>query len=359
MAASTEKVEMMRVWLGLLAGVIWSTSLFASELGDIDVAVADRSAEARAEALAAGLDEVLVRLTGHRDLAQLDMLGPLRGQPARWAQRFSYSDDGGQLVLAARFDVNALLQALEKAGAPVWGVTRPQTLVWLVIQRPGMGELLARELSDPLAEALARAAQRRGLPLVLPVMDAAERATITGADIRGHFDQVMFKASQRYDAPLRLAVVLYTGTEPRVRWRLYRGEQGLDQGEFVAADETTAVDRLIDEVADRLAALYVVRGGTGTALSLEVRQIARLEDWDAVQRYLQTLSGVSDVRLEQLEGEQVRFRVVFTASAEQLQRLLALHPHLRPCEAPAAQASAGQPGVGEAVPGLPPYCWRP
>ena len=89
------------------------------------------------------------------------------------------------------------------------------------------------------------------------------------------------------------------------------------------------------------------------------RQIARLEDWDAVQRYLQTLSGVSDVRLEQLEGEQVRFRVVFTASAEQLQRLLALHPHLRPCEAPAAQASAGQPGVGEAVPGLPPYCWRP
>lgn len=345
----------MKVWLSLIIGMCWSGLLFAQELGDVRVPVEDRSAEVRAEALSAGLDQVLVRLTGSRDLASLAMLDSVRSQPSRWTQRYSYELQDEQLLLLARFDSRGILAALEKAGAPVWGTMRPQTLVWLVIQRPGMGELVAASSADPVAASLREAAASRGLPLRLPDMDDVDRGAVSVADIRGHFDQVLFRASERYDSALRLAAVLYTGAAPQLRWRLYRGEELLEQGEYTAVDEADAMARLVDQVTDRLALLYVVRGGTAEMLALDVRQVARLEDWRNLQRYLQSLSGVSDVRLDQMAGDQLRFRIGFSGSIEQLRRLLDLNRHLQPCETlPAATV----PPVDPAVAALPAYCWR-
>lgn len=349
----------MKVWLSLIIGMCCSAGVWAQGLGEVRVPVEDRSTEVRAEALSAGLDQVLVRLTGSRDLASLTMLDGVRRQPSRWTQRYSYEQQDDQLLLVARFDSRGLLAALEKAGAPVWGMTRPQTLVWLVIQRPGMGELVASASTDPLAASLREAAERRGLPLRLPEMDDVDRGAVSVADIRGHFDRVLFRASERYDTALRLAAVLYTGTAPQVRWRLYRDEELLDQGEYSAVDEDDAMARLVDQVTDRLAALYVVRGGTAESLALDVRQVARLEDWHGLQRYLQSLSGVSDVRLEQMEGDQLRFRIGFSGSIEQLRRLLALNRHLHPCDvSPAVSVSVATAPAEAPVVALPAYCWR-
>jgi hypothetical protein len=352
----------MKVWLSLIIGMCCSAAVWAQELGEARVPVEDRSTEVRAEALSAGLDQVLVRLTGSRDLASLAMLDGVRSQPSRWTQRYSYEQQDEQLLLLARFDSRALLAALEKAGAPVWGTTRPQTLTWLVIQRPGMGELVGASSTDPVAESLRQAAVARGLPLRLPEMDDTDNGLISVADIRGHFDQVLFRASERYDTSLRLAAVLYTGTEPQVRWRLYRDRELLEQGEYAAVDEADAMVRLVDQVTDRLSALYVVRGGTAETLALEVRQVARLEDWSGLQRYLQSLSGVTEVRLEQMAGDQLRFLVGFSGSVEQLRRLLALNRHLQPCEVPLAASvtinTANTAALDVPVPALPAYCWR-
>lgn len=347
----------MKVWLSLIIGMCWSGALFGQELGDVSVPVEDRSTELRAEALAAGLDQVLVRLTGSRDLASLTMLEGVRSQPSRWTQRYSYEQQDEQLLLMARFDSRSLLAALEKAGAPVWGATRPQTLVWLVIQRPGMGELVASSSTDPVAQALHAAAAGRGLPLRLPEMDDRDRGAVSVADIRGHFDQVLFRASERYDAALRLAVVLYTGAAPQVRWRLYRDEELLEQGEYTAVDEVDAMTRLVDQVADRLAVLYVVRGGSAETLMLEVRQVAGLQDWHSLQRYLQSLSGVSDVRLEQMSGDQLRFRIGFSGAIEQLRRLLALNRQLQPCATSPGVSSPVDAAAEVPVVALPAYCW--
>jgi len=349
----------MKVWLSLIIGMCCSAAVWAQELGEVRVPVEDRSTEVRAEALSAGLDQVLVRLTGSRDLASLTMLDGVRNQPSRWTQRYSYEQQDEQLLLLVRFDSRGLLAALEKAGAPVWGMTRPQTLVWLVIQRPGMGELVAAASTDPLAASLREAAASRGLPLRLPEMDDVDSGAVSVADIRGHFDQVLFRASERYDTALRLAAVLYTGAAPQVRWRLYRDEELLDQGEYTAVDEADAMARLVDQVTDRLAALYVVRGGTAEMLALDVRQVARLEDWQGLQRYLQSLSGVSDVRLEQMAGDQLRFRIGFSGSVEQLRRLLALNRHLQPCDvSPAVSVPVATASVEAPVAALPAYCWR-
>jgi|TARA_R110002073_G_scaffold45053_1_gene124585 hypothetical protein len=365
----------LRVPLALIFGVlVGAAAADELKLGFAEVPVADRSPDARSDALAQGLDQVLVRLVGSRHLDAIQGLQPVRNKPSQWAQQYSYGqDDQGAAILSTRFDVNGLLSGLQSAGVPVWGQTRPDVLVWMVIQRPGSGQMVDREMIDPAAQALRRGGQERGLPLLLPLMDGQDRAAVSVADIRGHFDNVVGKASERYQAPLRLSVVLYTGSQPQIRWRLFRGVELLDSGELTTADESEAVAAMIDRVADRMASAYVISAGGGEALTLNVQGVNTLKQWDALQGFVARLTGIEDVRLVQLDGSLARFNITFSGSVEQLQRLLALQPGLAPCaEGGASTDNAAYRGmersvaatngraaetVPVAVPSLPAYCW--
>jgi hypothetical protein len=90
---------------------------------------------------------------------------------------------------------------------------------------------------------------------------------------------------------------------------------------------------------------------------LEVRQVAGLQDWHSLQRYLQSLSGVSDVRLEQMSGDQLRFRIGFSGAIEQLRRLLALNRQLQPCATSPGVSSPVDAAAEVPVVALPAYCW--
>lgn len=349
----------MKSLILLLVCLLPLPALAASmSLGDVVVPVADRSTDQRTEALAAGLDQVLVRLIGSRDLS-VPGLDSVRQQPSRWATQYRYQQEEDQLLVSATFDINGILAALQTAGAPVWGTTRPDTLVWMVLQRPGSGEMLARDSTDPVVQALRQAGAERGLPMTLPVMDNEDRQSISVADIRGHFDHVMQQASQRYNTPLTLAAVLYTGARPQIRWRLFRGAQVLEQGDINAAGEAAAVQELVDQIANRLAQMYVVRSGDGAAMTLEVRQVATLAQWHSLQSYLQGLTGVSDVRLLALAGETLRFTLSFSGEVAQLRQLLALNGDIVACDS-AGMAVTKTDGSDqpEPMPALPSYCWQ-
>lgn len=344
-------------------------------LGFAEVPVMDRSAGARADALAQGLDQVLVRLTGSRHIEAVQGLASVRNNPSRWAQRYSYGqDEEGASTLSARFDVTGLLSGLQSAGVPVWGQTRPDVLVWMVIQRPGSGQMVAREMTDTAAQALKRGGQDRGVPLLLPLMDGQDRGAVSVADIRGHFDNVVRQASERYQAPLRLSAVLYTGSQPQIRWRLFRGTEMLDSGEMTASDEGEVVTAMVDRIADRMAAVYVISAGSGEALTLSVQGVNTLQQWNALQGFVAKLTGVEDVRLVQLDGSLARFSITFSGSVEQLQRLLALQSGLVPCandggnvganvrsksmRSDLTSADDGATQSSAPTPSLPPYCWQ-
>lgn len=331
--------------------ILWAPTVMAAlDLGATNVPVEDRSTDARSEALARSLDQVLVRLTGRRTPGDVPGVGKVRENPSRWTRQYAYQTNAeGELRLTAEFDVPALLAALEKQEAPVWGTTRPAVLFWLVVQRPGDGEIVSREGELAEKQVLEQVAAERGLPVVLPSLEGESGTDISPADIRGNFDQVIHEASGRYDAPLRVTAVLYAGQRPSLRWRLFRQQNLMDQGQFEAEDVTSAVRQLVDQVTDRLASVYVVTPGDRQLLALQVEGVSELEHWRALQGYLEQLSGVDEVRLQRLQGKVITFNLTFGGSLAQLQRLLQLNSRLAPCV---------QVADGEAL-GLPRYCWQP
>lgn len=355
------------VFLGLILGLgLNVTPAWGQSLGDVRIAVEDRTADVRQQAIATGLDQVLVRLTGDKQGANAAGLAQVRSEPSRWVQQFSYeSAEDDSLELLIRFDVPVLLRQLEQAALPIWTVSRPDTLFWLVVQRSAGGEILSEASDDIAVQALYQAAQQRGLPARLPQMDSEDRGRIQAADIRGQFDQVLSQAARRYQPIYNVTAVVYPGAVPQLRWRLLHKGRVQQNGDISAASEEQAIAELIDQVTSYIAPLYTVSAGESLPYQLQVEGVLSLQDWHAINAHITTLAGVSDVNVSTLEGGQLGVTLGFTGADSQLRALLGLAPRLVECARPSYTAQTSPMATDNADPLMAPsrqplkFCWQP
>ena len=323
--------------IGLLALLPALAARAAGEdLARIEVPVADRSPVSRDAALAEALEGVLVRLTGVAAPRALPGADALLDRPARFLRTFQYRQgpEGG-LLLEVTFEPAALEQAVRAAGLPLWGRDRPDVLLWLAVERDGQRRLLASDDEQSAeGQALKAAARRRGLPLVLPLMDLEDRRAIGVADVWGGFVERAVAAARRYGAP---AVVI--GRVERLsggwrgRWTLVMGDEMLSwtsEGTHAEA----AIAGGIDGLADRLAARLAVRsGGLDTGhLLLEVEGVTGLADYARVLRHVETLDAVRSVRLQRLQAGSMRLELAVDGGPAALARSLALGHVLEPVD---------------------------
>lgn len=345
------------------------------DAGRVSLPVEDRSAGQRTEALTEGLRQVLVRLTGMRDPESSPAVAALlEADPSRWVLQYSYQErdpdvtkdqsPGGEaggeaereppLLLGASYDVSGLSARLAEAGAPVWGTGRPSVLLWIVDQGAARGEFIGRDDRGEVVEVLLRTAGDRGLPLLLPQLDGDDRSRVRPADVRGLFDEPVMEASRRYDSRLVVTAVLYRGSEPHLRWRLFEQQEQVRDGDIVDGTPQELAAALVHRVTDYVAGLYAVRGGTGKSVSLRIRQLSDLADWKTARDHLAGLAGMQALHIERLEGTVVTFNGRFTGSLEQLDRLVRLQPAMRHCP------PSAEPVQAEEEPGSPArleFCW--
>lgn len=285
------------------------------------VPVADRSPEAREEALGSALRVVLVRLTGSQAQAANPALDDLEENAARFVRSFRYSGSGSGRLLQVTFDGRALADAIASRGVGVWGDERPKVMVWLAIDYGGGRRVIVPADSDgPVARRLRATASERGLPMSLPLMDAEDRERISFADIWGGFNETVRAASERYapDAILTGKARRSQSGALQVEWKLYFG------GELLAS--RGRVDAGLQEAADYFARQFVVGGSaaTATGLTLRIIGVTRLDQYARVLAHLEGLSLVETVTLREAREQALLFDVRLKGSRAQLQRALAL-----------------------------------
>ena len=89
---------------------------------------------------------------------------------------------GQQLTL--RFDPARVDRLLRQANEPVWGLRRPLVLLWWVDERNGSRQLMGESTAAEQWQQLSAAAVRRGLPLMLPLMDLDDSMAVASADLQ-------------------------------------------------------------------------------------------------------------------------------------------------------------------------------
>jgi len=311
-------------------------------LYEVRVPVVDRTAAARRVAVQQGLAVVLVKVTGERNLG-----GPLVGvlsHADQYVQQYRYehappdptqpaAPQSQNLLLWAKFDADVVNQAAHDAGAPVWGIERPRTLVWLAVQEGSTAHILSAGDSSFLVPALEAAADQRGLSLVLPQMDGPDRSAIGLPDVTGFLQERLMQASARYrpDAVLVGTVTPFGTGQYAARWQLLYG--GSPQAwETPPSAESDAATDGVQGAADRYAERLAIGAGAGDVdgVNLAVDGVTSLDAYGKLLHYLEALTPVRAVHVERVEQGSVYFGVDVHGTLDILEQTLVLGGMLAP-----------------------------
>ncbi|MFW2405129.1 MAG: DUF2066 domain-containing protein [Gammaproteobacteria bacterium] len=305
----------------------------------------------------AALSQVLVKVTGQREAGTNRDLAAAMGDTSRYVQQ--YRINAGNEVWVS-FDQVAVRRALDEIGASLWGAERPSTLVWLVIDDgSGRRRLLGAERAgdmateDPFAalpedrqlasvrERLLAAADARGIPLLLPLLDGEETASIPLSDVWGGFTESLVDASRRYspDAVLVGRARSARSGEMDVRWTLLREDERFNWNGDLASGP--------DDVADFFAGRLATSAGSSGEILLSVDDVNSLDGYGRLSAYLENLDLVDELSVDRVREDRIVFRLKIRGDTDQLMRSIALQRILQPIDTSTWTPDPVAPGLDD------------
>jgi len=337
--------------LMLIGGPIAAAFARDAERSTARVAVDDKRAESREDALADALAEVLRRATGDPGVAERGRVQALLERPGDFLQRFGYErgpDD--TLELVARFDDDSVRQALIEAEVAVWQRHVPPVLIWAAIEDDqGDRALVGAEEAGEWREAFVKNAARLGIEVTFPRLDLADQEDVGFSDVAGGFPRPIEQASQRYDTPLILMGSLRaSGGQWRSRWQVIGAGSQQDGWRSAHPDVVNALAEWRRQLAAQLRKEYTVLPDPGSSDSLPVRitGIQRAQDFGWVQAALADVAGVTDVTLKRVEPEKVRWALGINVDRARVIRGLDRDAAFQRADRQDGERAAGVPDAG-------------
>jgi len=291
-----------------------------------EVPLDKEEADPQAAAYRRALEEVLVRVSGSELLADPELIDRVFPNPASYIVQFrSGADD----TVWVSFDGEAIEKALRQAGQTVWESDRPLTLVWLAVDW-GQGQREIIGADDPervqdaarsidrnrlLRERILETAERRGLPLIFPLLDTEDLQAVSFSDIWGGFDEPLLAASGRYDVNSILVGRLRPGNNQRNQWNYYLGTE---ERSWIGEPEMA-----VNLVADDLVAEFAVSGSARLeSIDLLVSGIDSIDAYGSIQNLLSGISIVESFVAREVTGDTILYTVDVRGGAERLGKAL-------------------------------------
>lgn len=316
-----------------------ATNGFAADVANLyqsQLPVSSQSEEDRQQVAPEVLRQVILKVVGDR--AELDTVDitPILLQTEQLTQQYQYhrinkiSDDLTQpdkLEVLLTFNEAGLNQSLADVGLPIWGESRPEVLLWLAVDNGRKRKIIGADQDNMrIPAAIKHAADMRGLPLLMPLMDLQDQGQVKFADLWAGFSESVLQASTRYAAQVvlmaRVSVAKNGAIE--VRW------QSLINGESEQWQSRGNLDQAlragIDELTDRLARRFsqVVTSRYGQYYSLQISNVRDYADYSRVINYLSKVQYVSDVQISSLIADQVDISISLKGDLDVFNRTLAI-----------------------------------
>ncbi|WP_421189104.1 DUF2066 domain-containing protein [Aeromonas enteropelogenes] len=279
------------------------------------------------------LGEVLVKVTGKRDILSQPAVAKALAAPGDYVKSYGYQDLDSVKYLKAEFKSDKVNRLVADSQYALLGPVRPQVAIWLVVDQ-GERRLLADQSADGWARALREQAQTLGLPVSIPLMDLDDNMAVSATDVWGRFADPILKASQRYGAEMVvLGKLTPEGEKWKIDWGLYGPKAGGEVAELTrgngAGSQAEVAQGFADTLAGWLVKNYGARvSGPASSKSLVVSGLSDVDSMIAVQKMLQGMANVSKVEIGKLEGDQVTFNFTLQGDQAELARMLQLESRL-------------------------------
>jgi hypothetical protein len=326
-------VEKCRTFtLALLVSILVFTGIpkaWAVEVATLytaQVALDEEQDNPRQEAYKAALAEVLLRVSGTQLGSDPEMIELLFPSATAYVVQFRPGEDD---TLWVSFDGEAIEQVLRQSGQTVWGSERPVTLIWLAVDW-GQGDREIIAAGDPdhgrdsgrsidrdrlLRQRVMDMAERRGIPVLFPLLDTEDQQNVTFSDIWGGFDEQLLLASERYEVDSVLVGRIRPDSNQRNRWNYYFVDE-----ERVWSGEPELVLGL---VADKLADEFAIRGDAPLEyVDLIVFGIDSIEAYGDIQNLLAATNVIESFTISEIAGDRIQYRVEAVGGLDRLRRAL-------------------------------------
>lgn len=310
LAAPTMRLLLPLVCVVLALGLCRAAS--ALDLYQASAPLADASEAARTGAVTTAFGRVLGQVAGRPAVANLAQQPAGREAAQRALLDFgSKTGADGEPLIEARFDQRAVREFLAAQRVPTLPDQRPTLLLWLLAGPDGAAAWVGADEPAELASMLARAATDRGLPLLLPVLDLAERADLpTSANPA---DPTSLAALTTAAARYRPDGVLYgrlDGSGERWRVALRLALLGKDDAVWSATgtSQQAAVDAALDRVAVQLAPAVAPPDGPLAPVQIAIDGVDGMAAYGRVWDHLGRVPGLRGLRPVALGNGRAMFR---------------------------------------------------
>ncbi|MBV7598868.1 DUF2066 domain-containing protein [Aeromonas sp. sia0103] len=294
-----------------------------------------------AAAQSQALGDVLIKVTGRRDILTQPEVVKALAAPGDYVQHYGYQDLGPVKFLKADFDVTKVNALIAQSKFALLGPARPQLAIWLVLDE-GERRILPDQSSDGWAAALRGQTQAMGLPVSIPLMDLDDNMAVNATDVWGRFADPILQASQRYGAEMVVLGKLTPEGDKEegkwsIDWGLYGPKAGGELAELTKGAGSGTQAEVAQGMADALAGWLVQQYGTrlsGVASSqtLVVEGLSGIDGMITVQKMLQGMASITKVTIGKLEGDKVTFNLSLQGDKAELVRGLQLESRLRQIE---------------------------
>lgn len=321
-----------------------------------DVAVENHGAAALQAGMQEALAIVLVKVSGRSEVLQEQALRPLLAAPRNYVQQYQYlRDDSGELRLQVEFAAALVNESLSAAQLPLWSATRPPVLVWVVVNDNSGRRFASAETDAELLAQIDSAFDRRGVPLVLPLLDIEDSLAIAVEDL-WEFDYATINAaSGRYAVNNVLVGRLHQ--IPGDRW-MGEWQYLWQQDSYSSSDYGVSLAAMASAgaslSAEKMAARYAVETSAEIVaqVRVQVQGLASYADYRRALSYLARIDLVDSAQVEFVAEDVVVFRVQAPIQLTQLSRLIELGGRMQP------QLMA-QPLPTDIAPATLVYRWQP
>lgn len=305
--------------IALPAMALTNVDLYRTEIV-LDQTVDNADAQARAE----GMKEVIVKASGDRNAVTNPVVQKALKQSAQYLAQLSYGQANGEQTLRMGFSAPHIRSLLSQAQLPVWPAARANLLVWLVEEGQADRHIVWEHSNSAVLTQMQAEAEKRGLPLTVPVGDFDDITGVAVSDLWGGFIQPVGQASQRYPVD---AVLVVKAQGNSLRWTLYDQKpatigitrQAPLSGSNNGAD---AADKMINQISDYYAkkSAVVVASESSQAIKVRFTELNDAVGFFTLENQLKKLSSVASLDILKIQGNQVTFNVHLLSSEQEFEQ---------------------------------------
>lgn len=321
----------------------FSLPLFAAQFANPYQGNIVVTGQSEAELKELALKQVLVKVSGNVEIATRDESKLLLEKTGHLLSQYGYQTSLNTRYFMAVFDEQKVNQALKDMQQPVWGDTRPDTLMWLImVDKDGRrfisDNMQSRGIDSEIESTFQNLQRSRGIRLIFPLMDLDDNLAVSVSDVQGRFYRPIAAASERYGLNhFTVANLKQSNTGMwSLSWQLITSDNVSKQTTVLATNKTkgeklTLISAMVSQIADYYAQKYAILENEGESFSqtIFVQGIDSLSKLTQLNKELSNLRAIAAFTVTKVQGSRVTVNIKINGGVTSFKNGLFAQPHLQ------------------------------